>query len=144
MPDWMDASDQTLHEHLTGVEDSVRIHGSLDCPHQFDRRRSKRDVKEGGLGVSYAVFAGNRSAKRDRALKNLAHRAVTGIALLLIIPLEHNVDVHVAVAGMPESRYRKSVPRTDVFNEGEQLRYPRTRDDNILIDLPCTGSFDGR
>src|SRR5688500_11151122 len=124
-----------LGEDFAGVENPERIEGPLHGLHDRDRRGVQLQVQILGLGEADAVLAADRALERHHPFEQDALRLVGAAHLVVVARRHHDVDVDVAVAGVPETGDAEAEVAFEPLDEGEQLRDPPLGHDHVMVEL---------
>ena len=81
------------------------------------------------------MLAGNHTAPLQHLRKKIVQCAIDFFAhgCVPVEPIRHDVDVNVAVAGVPETGDRKSMFRLKSFGELDKIDNAAARHDHVLI-----------
>ncbi len=84
-----------------------------------------------------SVFAGNHAAPRQNLREKFVESAIDFFAhgCLTIVPIRHDVDVNVAVAGVTETRDRKSMFVLQLLRELDKIDNTTSRNDHVLVQF---------
>src|SRR6266571_1772421 len=93
------------------------------------------------LGQTDSVFAGNDSAPSEDLCKEIVERALHFFAhsCIPVKAVGHDVDVNVAVTGMPKAGDRKAVLRVEPLREFYKIDNSAAGNDHILVQFGQAG-----
>src|ERR1700736_6585882 len=84
------------------------------------------------FGEAYSMFAGDHPTPRQDLCEKFVQRVVDSFAdFWVVIIIRHDVDVHVPISGMPETRVRKSMLRLKFLRDLDKIDNVTARDDGI-------------
>src|ERR1700690_2476701 len=96
-------SHSCLHK-LAGIEDVLRVEGALHDAMEFTRFRGNRLRPPAFLRQTDAVFAADGAANSNYPAEQFVERGFGAAFGARLCVVHHYVGVHVAVAGMAETR----------------------------------------
>src|SRR6185369_87231 len=88
------------------------------------------------------MLSTDRAAERDRRAHEIGERRIDARTFLIRVPEE--VDVQVAVAGVPVGEVANLVALADAIGFGEQIADARARDDDVFGELVLGEPLRGR
>lgn len=122
-------------EDLAGGENMVGIEGVLDGEHGVDFRRGVLEAQEGGLGDADAVLAGDGAAEGDDFFHHEPDAFLGAESLDGVVAVIHDVDVEVAVGGVPEGGGGQVCARVNFAGVLDQGDVGVEGDDNVFVEL---------
>lgn len=124
-----------LVNKFSGIQNIVWIDNPFDLVVHIAHDLARRFRPPAFFGETDPVFARNHAAPSEHLREKFVERVFysltnSGIAIILV---RHNVYVNVAVAGVTETRDRKTVLRAELLGEFDKIDNATARDDDVLI-----------
>ncbi len=91
-------------QQFAGIQDIVRIHGRLDCPHQCDRLFPEFQLQEFPLAQPDTMLAGSGTTHANRPLHHSFTQLLYQFIFRRIVRIDQKDIVKVSVADMTKQK----------------------------------------
>jgi len=132
---WQRGAGALRGEDLSWIQDTLRIKQVLQLLHGIHGRSVQFKGQECGFGDADAVFTGQGPAKGNDLTEKAFLGKSTLAALFLLVSIQHDIDMDIAIPGMAKSEDDQVQLYRQVFSKMHKFRDTTAGHNHVFADF---------